>query len=52
MRNVGYSAKRGNKIYRVRFRCEALWNVYIFVDFRNAYNSEGCGALNEMKKEI
>lgn len=37
-------------MYSVRFRHEAQWHIYIFVKFKNAYNSKGYGLLKEMGK--
>ena len=39
-------------MYSVRFPCEARQNIYIFVKFKDAYNSEGYGLLKEMGKQI
>lgn len=37
-------------MYDVRFQCEGLLDICIFVDFRNAYNSEEYGGTERNEK--
>ena len=46
------SIQSGNKMYSVRSPCETQQNIYIFVKFKIAYNSELYGLVNEMGKEV